>query len=632
MRGRPIETGRVVRGRIRPPGSKSIANRVLPLAAGAEGTSEISGLPDGDDVRRMLEGIAALGAVVQQVAPGSVRVTGIAGPPAGDTRIDVGASGTTMRFLAGFAATGSGATVLDGTQRMRERPIGHLADALRSLGASIDFPAVPGFPPMAVRGPIEGGRVTVDASVSSQYASAIMLAAPHARSDLEVTISDDVVSAPYLEATVEALQCFGVPVGRHETGWTVGAGSYRAQRLAVAPDASGAVYPWVGAAITSGNVLVEGLDRRTSTQADMGVLEVLERMGATVTQEPDGIRLEGPGRLQGVEADLTACPDGSLGLAIAAACAIGPSRFTGLGTLRVKETDRLDALENELRKVGVGATAGPDSLDIHPGDLRPASVATYDDHRMAMSFALLGLVTDGIVIEDPDCVSKTWPSFFTDLDAIAPPSVDVVAIDGPAGTGKTTVSKAVADALGRLRLDTGAFYRAATLVAQRTGAAVDAGLADELASHAFTYDDGVMRIDGEDVSAAIRTAEVTAGVSAVSAVAEVRARMVDAQRDWVRGSGVGVVVEGRDIGTVVFPGARTKVYLNARPDVRAARRAAEVGSDPAEEEARIRRRDELDSSRETSPLRPADDAWELDTSDLTIEQVVDAIVTRVRSS
>ncbi len=623
-----ITPGRVVRGRLRPPGSKSASNRHLVLAAGAEGTSVLTGLGPGDDVARMVAAVAALGATVHR--DGDVAtVTGLGGPPRGDATLAAGASGTTMRFVTALAATGDGWVTIDGTARMRERPIGPLVAALRSLGAEVDELGGPGYPPLAVRGPLAGGEVVVDASVSSQFASAVLLSAPFASDDVRVRIAADAVSRPYLEETVAVLEAWGVGVVTQDDGWTVRAGAPTARDLTVEPDASAAVYPWVGAAITAGDVAVEGL-HRDGLQADLGVLAVLESMGAEVVDEATGIRVRGRRPLRGGDVDLSACPDGALALAVAAAMATGPSRFTGLGTLRVKETDRLAALETELRRVGAGATAGPDDLRIEPGPLHGTVVHTYDDHRIAMSFALLGLVVPGIEIEDPGCVAKTWPGFFGVLDDIAVPVADVVAIDGPAGTGKTTVSTAVAERLGRLRLDTGAFYRAATLVGLRAGVPPGPALADELGGHTFSYDEGVMAIDGEDVSAEIRTPEVTERVSAVSAVPGVRERMVDAQRAWVASSGVGVVVEGRDIGTVVFPGAITKVYLDAGPEVRAARRAAELGTDPVEEEARIRARDEYDSGRATSPLRPADDAWHLDTSDLTIDEVVAAIVAHHR--
>lgn len=621
---RPIEPGRVVRGRIRPPGSKSQANRLLVLAASAGGRSVVAGLSDGDDVRRMIEGLRALGVGIER-RDDVAEVEGLGRGPDRDVTIDAGASGTTMRFLTGFAAAGTGRVVLDGTARMRERPLGPLLDACEALGAEVEPLGEPGHPPVAVRGPLRGGDVAIDATTSSQFLSALLLAAPLARSTVTVHASGPVASGTYVEATLEALDWFGVTVGEVDGGWRVPAEPPSGRPVTIEPDASSAVYPWVGAAITGGDVLVEGLDRATSTQGDIGVLDVLEAMGAVVTQESDGIRLRGPAALRAVEADLSGCPDGSLALAVAAAFADGPSRLDGLGTLRVKETDRLAAIEAELRRLGVDAVVDGDSLVVTPAPMHGAVVRTYDDHRMAMAFALAGLVVPGIVIDDPRCVAKTWPGFFEALDAIAHPRVDVIAIDGPAGTGKTTVSQLVAERLGRLRLDTGAFYRAATLVAHREGVPAD-HLAEHLDDHAFSYDDGAMHLDGEDVSGAIRTPDVTADVSEVSAVSAVRERMVAAQRRWVRSSGTPVVVEGRDIGTVVFPGAVTKVYLTASPEVRARRRAAELGTDPTEEADRIRRRDEFDSGREASPLRPADDAWVLDTSDLTIDEVVDAIV------
>jgi len=614
---RPIDPGRVARGRIRPPGSKSVANRLLPLAAAAATPSVIAGLPDGDDVRVMVEALRAAGTEVLEAE----HWTTVVPRPRRPARIDVRASGTTMRFLTAWAATQSVETTLDGTARMRERPLGPLCDALATLG--VEVRCAGGYPPVTVRGPLQGGEVTVDASTSSQFASALLLAAPGAASDLTVRVADP-VSVPYLAATVEALGSFGIPVDEEPDGWTVGAGPYPGADLAVPPDASGAVYAWGAAAVTGGDVLVEGLDSRDGSQADLRVLDALEAMGCSVTDDVDGIRLRGPSTLVGIDSDLSDCPDGAMAVAVICLFADGPSRLRGLSTLAVKETDRLVALATELRKLGAEVAADDDSLQITPGAPRGAVVETYDDHRMAMAFTLAGLRVPGVSIADPGCVSKTWPSYFEDMDRILHPVVDVIAIDGPAGTGKTTVSRRVAERLGRVRLDTGAFYRTATLLAHRLGVGPEA-LAGHLGGHRFTYDDGVMRLDGEDVSAAIREPAVTADVSAVSAVPEVRSAMVEAQRSWVSSSGAAVVVEGRDIGTVVFPGAVTKVYLTASPRVRAERRAREAGTDVDGEEERIRRRDELDSSRATSPLRPADDAWILDTGGMSIDEVVEAV-------
>lgn len=617
MTARPIGQGLVATGRIRPPGSKSVANRFLPLAAGARSPSRLEGIPDGDDVEMMVVALRALGAGIA-LEDGVARVEPVEDVAA--ARLDVGASGTTMRFLTAWAATGTEAVTLDGTARMRERPLGALCDALVALGAVAECAS--GFPPVTVRGPLHGGDVTVDASVSSQFASAVLMAAPRATGDVTVRVADP-VSRPYLAATAEALSSFGIDVESVDGGWHVTAGAYAGASLVVPPDASGAVYPWVAAAVTGGDVVVDGL-RRGGTQADLGVLDALEAMGCAVEDIGDGVRVVGPEQLGAIDVDLSSSPDGALAVAVACLFADGTSRLRGLGTLAVKETDRLTAVATELRQLGATVDVDTESLSITPGPLSGAIIATYDDHRMAMAFALAGLRVEGVAIADPECVSKTWPSYWDDMAGILHERVDVIAIDGPAGTGKTTVSQAVARRLGRVRLDTGAFYRAATLLGRRLGLE-SSELAPRLGEHHFTYDDGVMRLDGEDISEAIRSEAVTAGVSEVSAVPEVRAAMVDAQRRWVAESGAAVVVEGRDIGTVVFPGAITKVFLTASPAVRAARRAAETGADVAEEEVRIRRRDELDSGRAASPLRPATDAWILDTSDLGIDEVVSAV-------
>ncbi len=620
-----VTAGRVAAGVWRPPGSKSVANRYLPLAAMAAGTSRIAGLPDGDDVAVMIRALGRLGVDVR-LAGGLATVVGSGNGPIGNADVDVSASGTTMRFLTGLAATGSGTVTLDGTPRMRERPIGPLVTALRALGAVVDELGEPGHPPLRVRGPLRGGRVRIDASVSSQFISAVMLAAPLCAEGVEIELTGEVVSRPYLDATVEAMAAFGA-----EAAWTapdvlsVAAGGYTAADVTVPPDASGAVYGWVAAAITGGDVLVPGL-RRHTTQADVRVLDALAAMGAEVVEEADGIRVRGRG-LTGVHRDLSDAPDGALGLAAAAALADGASRFEGLGTLRVKETDRLHALETELRKLGVDATAGPDALEVAGQPRAGAVIETYDDHRMAMSFALIGLRHAGVVIADPGTVSKTWPDYFAALADLAlhREVVTAVAIDGPAGVGKSTISERIAERLGGVRLDTGAFYRTATVLAQRLGLTPGPDLAAALADHEISYADGRIRLDGADVSDLIRTPGVNAGVSAVAADPDVRRALVVAQQRWVATAWVPVVAEGRDIGTVVLPNALTKIFLTARPEVRARRRAAEVGSDPVDELRRLTERDRIDSERATDPLRSADDAHTVDTSDLDIPGVVDAI-------
>jgi 3-phosphoshikimate 1-carboxyvinyltransferase len=625
----PIPHPRVVDAEVVVPGSKSITNRALVCAALAHGTSRIIGGLDSDDTRVMRAGLRTLGASIEEDGDGW-RVTGSPGD-IGSGSVDVHASGTTMRFLVAVAALG-GPVALDGTPRMRERPLGPLLDALRTLGADIEFLGTIDHPPVRIGGPIDGGEAAVDGTVSSQFVTALLLIGPVLPKGLHLTLTG-LTSAPYLETTREVMEAFGASVAVDGDVWSVAPTGYTATDFIVEPDASAAVYPWVGAAITGGAAQVLGLPA-SSSQADVAVLDVLADMGARIDDAATPT-VFGPTTLRGVEADLAHCPDGAMALVVAAATATGRSRFTGLATLRRKETDRLAALSTELGRLGIEVEAGEDWIEVHGGHPGAGTVATYDDHRMAMSFAMLGLTTAGIRIADPTCVAKTWPGFWQALDQmVRPVATEVVAIDGPAGTGKTTVASAVAGLLGGTRLDTGAFYRSATLLAHRAG--VDPGDGPgirALLDHAdLGYADGAMRIDGEDVSEAIRTPEVNAAVSAVSAHPIVREALVRIQRRWAAGADRVTVVEGRDIGTVVFPDARLKVYLDARPEVRAARRAREAGTDTAEEARRLAARDALDSGRTASPLRPAGDAWHLDTSDLSVDEVVAAIVDRWRAS
>lgn len=625
---RIIPSPRVVDGRVVVPGSKSITNRALVCAALATGSSRLEGVLDSDDTRVMRDGLVRLGAEVT-TRDDHLQVTGTAGR-VGSASIDVRASGTTMRFLAAVAALG-GPVVLDGTDRMRERPLGPLLDALVGLGARVEELGAPGHPPVRIEGPMAGAAVRVDGGVSSQFVTALLLVGPVLPDGLTLEVVD-ITSAPYLATTREVMEAFGAKVSVDGPVWHVAPTGYSATEFAVEPDASAAVYPWVGAALSGGHASVPGLPS-TSTQADMAVLDVLERMGAEVRRGEEPEVVGRAGALGAVHTDLSACPDGAMAIVVAASAASGRSRFEGLATLRVKETDRLEALATELRRIGIDVAVGPDWIEVEGGHPTPGTIATYDDHRVAMSFAMLGLVVPGLAIADPGCVHKTWPSFWEALDEMARPvATEVVAIDGPAGTGKTTVARAVADELGGTRLDTGAFYRTATLLALRAG--IDPADADGIRAlldrSTLDYHDGRMRLDGEDVSAAIRAPGVNAAVSVVSAHPTVREALVRIQRRWAAGAGRITVVEGRDIGTVVFPDARLKVYLDARPEVRAARRAAEAGTDAEDEARRLAARDALDSGREASPLRPADDAWHLDTSDLSIAEVVAAIVDRWR--
>jgi 3-phosphoshikimate 1-carboxyvinyltransferase len=407
--------------RVRVPGSRSATNRALVCAALAAGTSRLRGADESDDTAAMREGLRALGVAIE-TSPDAWTVAGCGGRlPARDARVDARASGTTARFLTAAATLAAGPTVVDGAPRMRERPIADLVEALRVLGAGVEILGRAGCPPVRVAGGgLPGGRAVIDARRSSQFVSGILLAAPCAARDVELEFAGGIlVSRAFADLTVDVMRAFGAEIELGAGGVRVAAPrTYQARDYAIEPDAQSAVYPLAAAAIAGGRVLVEGVPPG-SRQTDLRVLDVLERMGCRVERGAPGVALRGPdGPLRAVDADMNDIPDAVLALAVVAAFADGPSTLRNIAHLRIKESDRLAALETELRRLGAGAHASADALRIEPAPLHAARVATYDDHRMAMSFALAGLRVPGVEIEDPDCVAKTWPGYFEMLDAL----------------------------------------------------------------------------------------------------------------------------------------------------------------------------------------------------------------------
>lgn len=400
------------------PGSKSVTNRALLVAALAQGQSELEGALESDDTIAMRRGLAQLGI---RTSAGDERwlVAGRGGTlDASDATLELGNAGTAMRFLTAACALAEGACVLDGNARMRERPIGDLIDALHDLGAGVELLQPGRCPPLrTLGGGLPGGTAEIDASQSSQYVSAVLLAAPYASRDVELRFRDGVlVSRPYVDLTLQVMEAFGAEVRWREDGAAihVRAGCpYQARSFAIEPDASSAVYPLCGAAISGGRARVVGIPP-DSKQSDLAILPILETMGCTVlrgetfvevTAPPDGLRSAG-------RVDLNDLPDAALAYAVVALFASGPTRIDNIGNLRIKETDRIAALETELGRLGARITTGPDWIEIRPGPLHGAEIETYDDHRMAMSFALAGLRIPGVEICDPACVNKTWPGYF----------------------------------------------------------------------------------------------------------------------------------------------------------------------------------------------------------------------------
>lgn len=419
----PVRPRGPIDARVRPPGSRSLTNRALVAAALAEGESQLVGATESDDALAMREGLRALGVPIA-VSGDTWTVAGCAGrlPARGRVQIDVRASGTTARFLSATATlTGAGVeVVLDGSARMRERPIGELAAALRALGAAVETLGPGGCPPLRVGGGgLAGGAIEIDARRSSQYVSGVLLAAPYAARDVEIALLEGrLVSRPFVDLTLQVMEAFGADAGWTEAGGLrVARGGYRGRRYTIEPDAQAAVYAFAAAAISGGRVVVEGLGP-ASRQPDLRSLAVFEAMGCRVERSADAIELRAPppGALGGVDCDGDPMPDAVLALAVVALFAKGPTTLRNVANLRIKETDRLAALETEIRRLGGRAEAGPDWLRIDPQPLHGATIETYADHRMAMSFALAGLVVPGVAIRDPACVAKTWPGFFSELE------------------------------------------------------------------------------------------------------------------------------------------------------------------------------------------------------------------------
>jgi 3-phosphoshikimate 1-carboxyvinyltransferase len=389
------------------PGSKSLTNRALVCAALAEGTSTITGALVADDSAAMTDCLRALGASIEWDGT-TVAVTGIGGLPQGEASMSARKSGTTSRFVLPLLALGGGRYRLDGEEQLRRRPMGPTLEALRDLGATVDEEGEPGCLPVVVSGPVRAGEARVRGDLSSQFVSGLLLAAPYMPHGLRVTLSSELVAAPFVEMTAAVMRDFGAEVG----GLSVRPGRYVARDYEVEPDASAASYFFAAGAIGGGPVTVPV--PAGSHQGDFGFVDVLARMGAAVERSDGSVTVTG-GSLHGVDVDLSDMPDMAQTFAAVAACADGPSRVRGVDVIRGHETDRIHAVVTELRRVGVGAEETDDGFTVEPAPLRPARVETYEDHRMAMSFALLRLREPGIEIANPDVVGKTFPGFWDEL-------------------------------------------------------------------------------------------------------------------------------------------------------------------------------------------------------------------------
>ncbi len=416
-------TGPAAPARVRVPGSKSLTNRALIVAAMADGDSTLAGALDSDDTRVMVDSLRRLGiAVEHDAAAARVEVKGSGNKiPAREADLFVGNSGTSLRFLTAMVATASGTYRLDGTPRMRERPVADLLQALNGLGADARSEAGTGCPPVVVKASgLDGGYAFVKGDVSSQFLSGLLMALPYSRETTTVEVEGVLVSKPYIAMTMAVMEAFGVRINnRKDRRFDVRPARYSGRSYAIEPDASAASYLFAAAALTGSTITVEGLGT-DSIQGDLAFVDLLEHMGCTVARDKDATTVTG-GPLAGIDVDMNAISDTVMTLAVVALFARGITRIRNVAHIRHKETDRIAALVAELRKLGATVEEQPDGLILFPPDaVTPARIATYDDHRMAMSFAVAGLKAPGVTILEPGCVAKTYPGFWDDLEKLRP--------------------------------------------------------------------------------------------------------------------------------------------------------------------------------------------------------------------
>lgn len=412
-----------VLARVKVPGSKSLTNRALILAALAEGTSHLSGALDSDDTRVMIAALTALGyAVSHDPAATTIEVVGRAGKvPAKGADLFLENSGTSLRFLTAMTAIGYGKFRLDGIPRMRERPIADLMLSLNGLGSEVQSEFGTGCPPVIVQASgLDGGVAVVKGDVSSQFLSALLMVSPYCREATSILVDGELVSKPYVSMTLDLMEMFGVQISNRKfQRFDILPQRYHSRPFAIEPDASSASYFFAGAALAGGSITVEGLGS-TSKQGDLSFVDLLEAMGCTVERGKTDTTVTGGAMLRGIDADMNHISDTVMTLAVLALFAHGHTRIRNIGHIRHKETDRIAALATELRKLGATVDEQPDGLVIFPpSKITPATIATYNDHRMAMAFAVAGLRVAGITIENPGCVAKTYPNFWHDFGLFA---------------------------------------------------------------------------------------------------------------------------------------------------------------------------------------------------------------------
>ena len=638
-------------GTVRLPGSKSISNRVLLLAALSRGQTTVHDLLASDDTAVMLTALKQLGCTVEQ--DGDTAVIGGLGGQLVQTKatLFMGNAGTAMRPLTAALALLGGEFELSGVARMHERPIGDLVDALRQLGCAIDYLGNEGFPPLRLRpGHLKlEDPIRVRGDVSSQFLTALLMALPLVASrDICIEVVGELISRPYIEITLNLLKRFGIQVQRD--GWqrfTIPAGSqYQSPgQIHVEGDASSASYFIALGALAESTTGQNGIEilgvGADSIQGDIRFIEAARMMGAEIESTPNSLRISrGAWPLKAIDLDCNHIPDAAMTLAVMALYADGTTTLRNIASWRVKETDRIAAMACELQKLGASVEEGLDYLKItppaQPAQWKTAAIHTYDDHRVAMCFSLAAFNPAQLPIRilDPKCVAKTFPDYFEALFGVTEAEtghISVICIDGPTASGKGSLAALTAQRLGYHFLDSGALYRVSAFAAMRAGVSLDdgAGVARIARALPVRFQGDRVFLEAEDVSEAIRSEAAGMAASKVSAHPQVREALLDLQHGFRLLPGL--VADGRDMGTIVFPDAPLKIYLTASALHRAERRHKQLISKGnsttiAEIQQDLEARDARDMSRQTAPLKPADDARLLDNSDLSIEKSVDQVI------
>jgi 3-phosphoshikimate 1-carboxyvinyltransferase len=656
------------------PGSKSISNRVLLLAALCQGTTTVHDLLDSDDTQVMLTALSQLGCTIKKVN-NSIEIHGLGDTALLSAKLYMGNAGTAMRPLtAALALLAKGSTEfeLSGVPRMHERPIGDLVDGLRQLGCQIDYLGQAGYPPLRIKAAKSfnlNQPIKVRGDVSSQFLTALLLALPLvATQDTVIEVQGELISKPYIDITLNLLARFGIKVQRD--GWqkfTIPTGSWYVSpgHIHVEADASSASYFIALGAINTPTTVensikidvdnvktsnyairVEGVGA-DSIQGDIRFIEAAQAMGAIINSGPNHLeisRCSWP--LKAVDLDCNHIPDAAMTLAVMALYAEGTTTLRNIASWRVKETDRIAAMAAELRKLGATVVEGSDFISITPpktvADWKTAPIHTYDDHRVAMCFSLAAFNPAKLPIRilDPKCVAKTFPDYFEALFSVAETEISttpVITVDGPSASGKGSLASQLAQKLGYHYLDSGALYRVTAFAALQQGLSLEAKDEIAVASLAETlveklhlrFEGDLILLNGEDVSDDIRSEAGGMHASKVSVLPLVRQALVKLQHSFR--TLPGLVADGRDMGTVIFPNAQLKVFLTASAEKRAVRRHKQLISKGISAildilRADLEARDERDSSRSVAPLKPAQDAKLLDNSDLSIEESVNTVL------